>query len=476
MHLFDRLPDRIFRPLASKNRYFYAALLLHLYEHVFAFLGETPRLNKLLDDIDDFVEKAGSMDLVYEPEFSDTNPTPPTIPKHGERRRSDIYDYLEEAGWFVEMRNRYRKLVDLSPEGRMLLRELHRIATGDMRSYGGAVLNVLGNLTGAFEHPDERSEGIRNAYRFSEEFVQHLRTLSVQMHRLEEAIIGQPNLKGFFGAFFNDYVSKHIITDYKTLRTSNNPFRLRTKILDIIRRVEGNELLMGVLAAAYVREGRAADVKAALETIARELAGIHSTFEYVDHHLDAITETDTRIRDRVSTVIKYMDREDSGTLGAAMKALTSLGTSPLRPDAIVDVDSRIIRLDPPIYEGALYHPRLPRKPIGRSTLRQVEKDPAEEAFDAAKKEFALRMYVTPGKVRDFLETIMEGRTSIRASEINITGVDEFAVFQRIREADLMSNGVLARQFRIERLPGHAENEWLGYSDFIVYRVSAEEAE
>src|SRR6185312_724123 len=142
-------------------------------------------------------------------------------------------------------------------EGRVPLRELHRIASGDTRSYGGVVLNVLGNLDQAIAHPEERSENIRNAWQFSRDFIQHLRTLSAQMRRVEENILKQQGLTNFFRAFFADYITKYLITVYKTLYTKNNPFRFRGTILERVRQIEGDSLLLPRLAAGYVREGRA---------------------------------------------------------------------------------------------------------------------------------------------------------------------------------------------------------------------------
>ncbi|MEW5727108.1 MAG: hypothetical protein AB1918_04705 [Pseudomonadota bacterium] len=57
MALFDKVPENIFRPLAASNRRFYAALLLHLHEHTFAAVGDTPRRADVIAEIGDFMDQ-----------------------------------------------------------------------------------------------------------------------------------------------------------------------------------------------------------------------------------------------------------------------------------------------------------------------------------------------------------------------------------------------------------------------------------
>jgi len=66
MSLFDKLPDRIFRPLAAANRRFYAALLMHLYEQTFDSAGDTPRVTDLIAEIGDFIDRNTTPDIAYD--------------------------------------------------------------------------------------------------------------------------------------------------------------------------------------------------------------------------------------------------------------------------------------------------------------------------------------------------------------------------------------------------------------------------
>jgi Family of unknown function (DUF5716) len=473
MALFEKLPDKIFRPLAAASRYFYAALLMHLYEHSFDSVGDTPRRSDLINEIGDFIDRCRSAGTSFD-EADDGNEEARRLAlreaKGQDARRYTAYYVLVESGWLVELRDRYRKLVDLSPEGRLLLQELHRIASGDTRSYGGIVLNVLGNLNESIAHPDERSENIRNAWRFSRDFVQHLRTLSGEMRRVEEKILSEDGTANFFRAFFADYVSQSLIADYKTLHTKNNPFRFRGDILERVRQIEGDPLLALHLARGYVREGRAETEPQADETIRRELAEIYRVFDNIDRHLDVIDETQSRIERRVYTVIRYMDRDDGGLLDRATAALRTLGECALPLDGIVATNAHVFRFERPLGEDSLYQQRPRPREIVRTRLRDTPVDPAVVAFEQAKEEYARRVVVTPQRVSALLERVMEGSDRVLASDIEIAGIDEFIVFQRLRETDVMFGGLLSGRYRIERLDSYAENEWLAFPDFAITRV------
>jgi hypothetical protein len=470
--LFDKLPDRIFGPLASKNRRFYAALLLHLYEDVFDSVGDTPRRVELIAEIGAFIERQAAAEAAYDLDAEDADEEKALAAieaKDQDPRRYTAFRVLLRTGWLIELSDHYRKLVDFSPEGRLLMRELHRISTGDTRSYGGAVLNVLGNLDQASQHPEERSEGIRNAWQFSRDFMQHLRTVSAQMRRVEDAILKQDGYAKLFQAFFEDFVVKYLIADFKSLHTKNNPFRFRHGILDVIRRIEGDLLLMTMLSASYVREGRSPSDLEAERTIRAELSDIYRTFDNIDRQLDIIVETLWRIERRVHTVIRFMDREGAGDLDRATRALRALGGCALRPDGFLEINAHVVRHDRPIGEHSLYVRRAPPGPIGRTRVVELPPDPAVIEFEKAKDAYALRVMVTPQRVTEFLDRALDGKDRIRGSDIEIANVDDFIVFQRLREADLMFDGRLSKRFRVDRFAELAENDWFVFPDFEVSR-------
>jgi hypothetical protein len=220
-----------------------------------------------------------------------------------------------------------------------------------------------------------------------------------------------------------------------------------------------------------VKEGRAANVDEAQLKILHELAEIYRTFDNIERYLSIIDETQARIERRVHTVIRYMDRVEGNLPDKLTRALRLIGKSALRLDAEIETTSHVFSFEMPLGEASLYRRKAPRQPIGRTKLVDMTPDPAVVAFEQAKEEYARRMTVTPKRIAEFLERAMDGQRTIRASEIVVENVDDFVVFQRLRETDLVFDGMLSKQFQISRTKQMASNEWIEFPDFEIYRVS-----
>lgn len=478
MDLFEHLPEKIFRPLANKTARFNAALLLHLHDHVFSTIGETPARHVVLAEIADFMNRYEGSDLG---ELEDVEIDPSTERSFRREARGQairhyyrFYD-LVQSGWFVELRDRYRKLVDLSPEGRLLLREFKRIATGDRRSYGGEVLKVLGQLNTAIDDPDGKSECISTAWSFAQDFAHHLRSMAATMRRLEEEILSQRELRRIFRSFFDEFVSQYLIADYKTLYTTNNPFRFHHEVIEKTQAIMGNSLLLSRLSQAYVSEGRAEDLQQAENIVLREVDEVYRIFDTIQQHLDIIQQTQFRIERRIHTIIRYMDRFESGSIERVTRAMRALGATSLDMSAEVPLEPMMLLSTPLLGGDVLAVPPQPRAPVERTRYRQPERDPAQDAYTRDKRLYLKRIALSSAQIQEFLDRHLAGRQVIRGGEIPIETVDDFIVFQRLRELPFLFSGMFSKDYGLRLLDEQAENEWLVFTDFELFRKNKDVA-
>lgn len=476
MNLFAALPEDIFKPLAAQNRRFYAALLLHLYDHVFGEVCITPRRAEVIDAVAHFLTDYECTVAALAEEGMEDDRGRKDAQRDGKDPRAYFtFYYLVRSGWLIEQRDNYRKLVDLTPEARLILRELHRIANGDTRSYGGAVLNVLNNLRGAKDKPSDGSLGIRNAAQFSRDFQQHLRTLAAVMQRIENTVLAQTSHRDLFEAFFGEFIERCLITDYKTLHTRNNPFRFRSNVLEMAHQLYYDELGMELLAQAYVDEGRAPDTAAATRIIRQELDEISRVFGSIEDSLKLIDYTKARIERRMHMVIRYMDRPAGGRLERATEALRVLAAFLPEANDLIPVDTAFYVGEPLFGPEQLYRHQERRPPIGRSTIRTIVRDPAIDRFNAAKREWARRIQVTSDRMLVYIERNLGDKAYLAASEFEICDVDDFLCYQRLRELPHLFGGKLAQRYRLERQRGMVTNDWLDHTDFIIHRKVQEPA-
>ncbi|WAJ27452.1 Wadjet anti-phage system protein JetA family protein [Antarcticirhabdus aurantiaca] len=458
MPLFDVLPPDLFKPLAASSRRLYADLLLHLYHRTFELSAEAPRRADVMREIGDFAqrwEEANGPGAAGD----ELRGTP------AERARA-LYGRLLETGWLAEHRDRYVRLVDLDPDASGLLHLLSQIERGETRSYGGAVLGVLSGLESAAGNPRERSENLANALSGATDFMAHMRTVAASLRKVEERILRQQSLRDMFRHFFEDFVERHLIRDYKTLHTKDNPFRFRAAIIRQANRMAEDHELLSELGEAATREGRVSDPVTGRQRARESLAQIVAVFEATEEHLAAIEATVARIERRIVNTARYMDRVTRRTevgIAEAIQALARLS------DEVVDVRPALVLRGLPLGPAHIPAPRREKLPVPPGIVREVSRDPATILYARAKEEYVRRTRVTAPALSAFVDKALAGREAVRGSEIPVASVDDFVAFQRLRELPSIFGGALMRTYSIEMLPERCTNPWISCQDFVIRR-------
>ncbi len=469
--LFGKLPADVFRLFAGSNRGFYADLLEYLDGEVFAVAGELVSKRETIDAIGEFIRREGQdLDFTAErPTHLDAEAERDTDP-----RRFFAYARLLDTGWLVEHRDRYRRIVDFDPDARLLLQALLEIKSGRMRSYGGEVLQVQALLDSARTQPGTKSENVANAARSAKSFRNHLRSVTGAMRKIEALLVQQTNLKSLFGTYFEDFVAEHLIVDYKRLHTQDNPFRYRVDILDLAQEMANDRELVDALATAMVREGRAADSERAATTLLADLQTVVTVFQAVDDHLELVYATQSRIERRVRNTVRYMDRISEIATHRITAAIEMLGQSGLPSDAPVAVPHAFATVRPAVSEANLYHPARKRGEPERKALTRRRRDPAHDAFRRDLRQYHERARITPEKLVAYLERAMAGRDTVAAAELPLATLDDFFVFERLRDLPYLADGGFRGHYRLELTGGWFVSAWIACPDFRIRRVESQE--
>ncbi len=462
--LFGHLPPDLFRLFTGSSRWFYADLLAYLDGDVFDGPGGIVTKHAFLNILRDYLDRQGR-GVVLDDED-------PAAAANDEQRVFVVYNRLHSTGWLVEHRDRYRRLVDLDGSARLMLQALLDIKAGRSRSYGGEVLQVLALIEAALADPDNRSEALRNAARSARGFLNHLRSMASGMRQVEEALVAQTEARDLFRRFFEDFVSDHLIEDFKRLHTQANPFRYRVRIIEMAEGVLADDALQERLAQAGVREGRCADLDAAVEQIIGDLRSIIAAFERVDDYLELIEETNGRIERRVRNTVRYLDRIAEMRTDRLRLALEMLGRLDRPADALVDVASRITPFEPPLGPDHLYKTPAARAPIVPQKIIAKPRDLAYERYLVAVQGYRARTQVTPARLRDYLERACAGHATVAAADLPIETLDDFFVFERLR-ALIHTPADAPAGYSVEALDGVVENDWIRCPAFRVRRFTTE---
>ena len=460
--MFGRIPDTSFRLFCGRARRYYAALLSSLSLDLFSAGNAVARL--------DYMDAVAAFTASWE--FNLSSPgegDDDIVMASGTPARAVIAcRRLSETGWICERRDHYRRTVDIDPGARMLLDSLMEIESSNSRSYGGEVLGVLSQLEAARLDPENRSESVSNAAKSARSFLNHLRLVGATVRAAEEQVLRKADFRSMFSAFFDEFVSAHLIEDYQRLRTRSNPYRFRGRILDIADDMCCDDMILGVLAQSYVREGRSSCIPDALESIARELSSIQSTFRSLDAHLMVIEETAHRLEIRIGNAVRHMDRmAATGSLHIA-EAFILLANSGIEDKDIVSVQAPAAAFGLPMSSSHLCQIQVKRLRAGPLAINRPVRSASDIAYDAALAGYAHRVHVTAEHIERYLLEEMSGRDCMFASELKISGLESFLVMERLRLVEYLYPTV-SKHWSVEPAVGSIENEWIGCRDFVIKR-------
>lgn len=172
--IFRRLPAQLFRLFAGRDPQFYAGLVEFLDAEVFGVAGEMISRRAAIETVGEFIERE-ARDIVLEGE----TPLSPEESRDKDPRKYIAFYWLQSTGWLIEHRDRYRKIIDFDPEARFLLQPLLEIKSGDLRSYGGEILQILTLLKSVAEEAAKPVEAVDHSENPCAPFGEGLRSLTV---------------------------------------------------------------------------------------------------------------------------------------------------------------------------------------------------------------------------------------------------------------------------------------------------------
>ena len=228
--LFHKLPDDLFMPLSGQNRQIYQVVLLSLADLFFDEDLIDPFVPKDLvrSSIEDTVVRMGIRRWVPEEEEGEEQVE---MPRSSSDYANRIYRRLVATGWLEEEQRVYRTYVLLSPSISFLLR-----TPGIDLQAGKTQLRWC--RTERTQLVWKRRSTIRagrgitlaEASQTASDFSAHLTDMMLGLRELKINLSQSNNPQEIVRNFFERFVEHILVSDYKTLKTKNNPFRFRRQI------------------------------------------------------------------------------------------------------------------------------------------------------------------------------------------------------------------------------------------------------
>ena len=463
-HLFERVCDRLFSPLASANRHVYAGLLLDLYPLFFDQIHADvfPSRETVRGEIEERL-------AVMSARWQDEGDTPAT--EADVTPAAMAYRRLLSAGWLEEEIEGYRVRVTVPPAVGTLWAALIEVARPDRVFYGGMVLSIYNNVQRACEDPQAQVLALRQAAREARRFLQHLNSMIYGLKGLLGEIGDARDHRLVLSRFFDDFVDRILVQDYKRLKTRNNPFRHRLQILQLVRELEYDLERKQALVAGFTEQTGESDSELAWRAINGDITQLRSVFEQLDGHLARVDTYRAKVERRVADTVRYLDHTQPGMAARIAAALQRLGpaVAGLEDDAQTVLPMPVLDARPVGVQSLREAPRHRRPPEPRA-LRSRPTDPAVAARVQALRAYLDRRRIDPRRIARYLERQLVGRASLDGAEMRIDSVEDFMAFTHLRHLEYLPGAaILRRGYRIERRPGWVDNDWVRCPAFTVHR-------
>lgn len=424
--IFGALPEDLFGPLAGVDRMAYAEVLKAVHGLMIGeagFSGYLPK-EQVRAEIDEVLYELGVDELA---EGSGAYDSADEVVAEG--KAAHVYRRLRSAGWFQEVHEGFRTYVTIAPEVADVLSTLVRVADQRPVFYTGMVLGILSSLDSVTDDPENKGAAILQA-------AQDAAAFHAQMQRMVFALNGQfqrfaqkEDPRAWLSSFFDEFIEKFLIADYKTLNTENNPFQYKGRILQRVLDLRHDQSLFDRTAtgvASHLRSRSREHIEADLD---KALIQLHEVFDGVEEQFRHLERIRFRLEKRAASVVRFLDR---ATPGAAFRLRDQCVRLAAAADGLDDGAVLGIRLPlvgrPPVGERSLYKPRRLARPPTPEVIKEAVFDPAEEEYRHRLKEFLDRRSVTPDKIRDYLRENVGESPNRPAEELPRTTPEELSVF------------------------------------------------
>jgi hypothetical protein len=458
-YLFGSVPSGLFRVFTGSARHFFANLLTHLADDPFGQAGEIATRKRVFAAIGEFIDRTGRASVMNS--LAQDDPNAGTGHTY-----LAAYNRLVETGWLVEYRDRYRRVVDFDPSARLVLHTLLDIQRGRVRSYGGAVLNVLTLLQSVESDPLGKALNVREAALAARGFMNHLRTVAGTMRRVEALIMAQPTAAALVRKFVTDFIEAEVVQDYRNLHARESPYRFRGLIIETGEKLLADEQALASIGQGWKLGGIARNADESRDSIIADLRETIRVFAAIDDHVHDIETTTFRIERRMTNVVRFSDRMATVSTDRILRALELLGTSELATDDDVGVRARLQLETLPLAPGQLYSPPRKRRPPEERVVEFRPPDPALVRYLHALDAFELRTTVTPERLSAYVERGLVGKTEAGPSDFPLENVDDFLLFERLHQVGLSP---LDYRYEFLELAEPAANEWIERRAFVIRR-------
>jgi len=444
--LFERLPDRLFAPLASPHRHQYWALLCRLHANRFGPDAPLPpshgfAVREIMQDIED--ELIISQDL-WENEGGSTPDTPISI------RANAVFNRLMESGWFRLERHGVEKKLTMRPTVSQFLTLLVSFAEIGPVFVSGKIRSIEINIQQIAEGKADGDTLVETAEQ-ARNLLEHVRNTGTNIRDIMESLGAEITTAQYVQRFFSDYIEKVFIGDYRELRTREHPLFRRPQILRTVEDLYSSDHHRSRLIAWYEAKRCAGDRQKAEQLFEKDIQRLFD-LRRIDEYLDRLDDEIRRANRRALAFLDYRLRSLRPVDHMVNRAITAVLAC--QPPALGD----------PFPSGEMVsgeHLAEPRKLTERAAPSSLRRQIPSEV-QLARSRIMLRARevrtITPPKLAEYVHQKLNGQKSIESDDLVYKSISDTRSYQSLFAVGLamsansrrlhLSAMTMARGFRV----------------------------
>ncbi|MBR8380493.1 hypothetical protein KDW20_32445 [Burkholderia cenocepacia] len=415
--LFQRLPDRIFAPLAATNRQRYWTLLCLLHKRRFGPDAPLPPMEGFpaRDITADIEEALAEMD-----DWRDEEDAAPVTDLN--IRANMVLQSLVDAGWLKVGRQAFEKRLLMAPAVNHFLSQLVTFAETGPLFVAGKIRSIELMLKDAIER--EEGSSLMEAAETTRNLLEHVRNTGTSIRDLMDRLDTDVPTREYVHTFFNEYIEDVFIGDYKLLRTQDHPLTRRSQILDQVGAMCANEKLRDALIAWYQARRADGNVLRATRMFERDVDRLYE-LSRIDEYLERLDDEIRRANKRALVYLDYRLR--------SLRPLDDVIQTAIQQITDSSASGHRTAMAP----GYLISPTSlaePRRPVVRAPADAL-RNRAPSYADIARAELMVRARnsrtMTAPKLAAWVLEWLDGGDRLESDEIPIESIEALRAWQTL---------------------------------------------
>ncbi|MFZ5757924.1 MAG: Wadjet anti-phage system protein JetA family protein [Pseudomonadota bacterium] len=414
--LFEKLPDRLFGPLAAQNRRTYWRVICRLYSDFFGPDVSAPPIDGYpIRTIQSAVEDELSRIDDWLLEDGETMDTPLAI------RANQLMKMLVGTGWLTLTSRGAREYVSMRSEILSFTGALISYAQAEPVFFSAKVRSIKSLLEAAHQG-DGDGDQLNEAASQSRQLIEYIRHMIGAVSALEATFRETKTTAEFVRVLFTEFIETHFIGDYRELRTSEHPLADRNHIVEMAENLLSPDSNRERLLVWY-QDKRANGNRDKAEVLFHRDIGRLLDFNRIDEFLLRLDDEVRRVNQRAVATLDYKLRStqhlDQLLQWATRSVLTTpeaLSATPFAPGEMVAPDR-------------LYAPPRRASHHQATTLRDNIISDDELAKAALRLRAREARTLTAPELAGFVRNQMENADAKESADLSFTTIKDVRALQ-----------------------------------------------